>query len=64
MLNSSKRKKFQLRKCFLVWLFLGRFSQRLNNVDVDACSQPEDWAQGPPGELAEGLEEQRGIAAP
>jgi hypothetical protein len=31
----------------LAWLFLGRSSQPLTNADVDTCSQPSDWAQGP-----------------
>ena len=33
----------------LVWLFLGRFGQQLTNADVDAYSQPSDWAGNPCG---------------
>jgi hypothetical protein len=31
----------------LEWLLLGRSSKQLTNADVDAWSQPSDWAQGP-----------------
>ena len=36
----------------LVWLLLMRVCQELSNVDVDAWSQPSEWAQEPRGGAA------------
>jgi hypothetical protein len=43
-------------------------SMSLTNTEMDACSQPLDWAQGwggaPMEELGEGLKELKGFATP